>query len=514
MIILLATITSAFVLGYFIRWLVAEGKVASAKKRAAEIISEAEKEAELKRQSLLLEAKNQFIESKTRLEREITHRKKKLDALEKRLSEREFELTRKIESLERREKECHKREKELLFQKQKLEEKERQLAQLIEEEKQKLAQIANVEPEQAKKMLLSLMESEIRADAAVLIRNIINEARETAEQKAKEIIALAMQKCALDHNTEILVSVVNLPNEEIKGRIIGREGRNIRAFESATGCNIIVDDTPEAVVISGFDPIRREIARISLERLIRDGRIHPARIEETVEKVKKELNESILETAKETAFELGIHDLHPELLSLLGRLKYRTSYGQNVLQHSKEVAYLAGAIASELGLDSQLCRRAGLLHDIGKAVSHEMEGPHANISATLAKKYGERQEIVDALAGHHGEVENQTIEAVIIQVADAISGARPGARRETLESYIKRLEKLEEIAKSFAGVANSYAISAGRELRVFVKPDHIDDAGAAKLAYDISKKIEQEIQYPGQIKVTVIRETRVIEYAK
>ncbi|MCX7919800.1 MAG: ribonuclease Y [bacterium] len=503
-----------FCIGYFFRKITSESRIASAKKLAEEIIKEAEKEATVKRESALLEAKEKMLEARTKFEREANERKGKLDSLERRLTERELSLNRRIESFEKREREVLEKEKDITNRERKITEKERQLATLIEEQKRKLEQVSGLTVDQAKKLLLSTLESEVRADAAMLIRSIENEARETAEKKAREIITLAIQKTASDHTAETTVSVVELPNEETKGRIIGREGRNIRALESATGVTLIVDDTPEAVVLSSFDPIRREIAKVALERLINDGRIHPARIEEVVEKVKQEIKNTIHEAGKQAAFEVGIHDLHIELINLLGRLKYRSSYGQNVLQHSKEVAWLAGVMCSELGVESGICKRAGLLHDIGKAVDHEVEGPHAIIGAELAKKYNEKPEVISAILGHHGEVEQQTMESIIVQAADAISSARPGARRETLEGYIKRLEKLEEIADSFSGVAKAYALQAGREIRVIVEPEQVNDVHAAKLARDISKQIEKELQYPGQIKVTVVREVRAVEYAK
>ncbi|MFB3896140.1 MAG: ribonuclease Y [bacterium] len=500
--------------GYYLRKISAESRIASAKKLAEEIIREAEKEAEVKREAALLEAKEKMLDARTKFEREANERKSKLDGLERRLNDRETTLNRRMETFDKKDREISDKEKDLTNRDRKLSEKERQLSLALEEQKRKLEQVSGLTVEQAKKLLLTTLESEIRGDAAMLIRNIENEARETAEKKAREIITLAIQKTASDHTAETTVSVVELPNEETKGRIIGREGRNIRALESATGVTLIVDDTPEAVVLSSFDPIRREIAKVALERLISDGRIHPARIEEVVEKVKHEIAETIHEAGKQTAFDTGVHDLHPELVNLLGRLKYRSSYGQNVLQHSKEVAWLAGVMCSELGIDPASCKRAGLLHDIGKAVDHEVEGPHANIGAELARKYNEKPAIISGILGHHGEVDQQTIESIIVQAADAISSSRPGARRETLEGYVKRLEKLEEIADSFSGVAKAYALQAGREIRVMVEPEQVNDIGSAKLARDISKQIEKELQYPGQIKVTVVREIRAVEYAK
>lgn len=513
-IIGIVVIAISFLVGYFSRKITSESRIASAKKLAEEIIREAEKEAEVKRESALLDAKEKMLDARSKFEREANERKSKLDALERRLNDRETTLNRRMETFDKKDREVSDKEKDLANRERKLGEKERQLTVALEEQKRKLEQVSGLTIEQAKKLLLATLESEVRTDAAILIRNIESEARENAEKKAREIITLAIQKTASDHTAETTVSVVELPNEETKGRIIGREGRNIRALESATGVTLIVDDTPEAVVLSSFDPIRREIAKVALERLISDGRIHPARIEEVVEKVKQEITETIHEAGKQTMFDVGVHDLHPEIVNLLGRLKYRSSYGQNVLQHSKEVAWLAGVMCSELGLDPATCKRAGLLHDIGKAVDHEVEGPHANIGAELARKYNEKPVIISGILGHHGEVDQQTIESIIVQAADAISSSRPGARRETLEGYVKRLEKLEEIADSFSGVAKAYALQAGREIRVMVEPEQVNDIASAKLARDISKQIEKELQYPGQIKVTVVREIRAVEYAK
>ena len=420
---------------------------------------------------------------------------------------KEEAIDRKNESLERKEDTITKKSK-------KLDEKEALIDELYDKQLDELERLSGLTSDEAKELLLNDIKKEIARESAIMIKEMENKAKEEAEKKAREIISCAIQKCAADHVAESTVTVVALPNDEMKGRIIGREGRNIRTLETLTGIDLIIDDTPEAVVLSGFDPIRREVARIALEKLIIDGRIHPARIEEMVEKAKKEVDNVIREEGEQAAFETGIHGLHSELIKLLGRLKYRTSYGQNVLRHSIEVAHLAGIMAAELGADVKVAKRAGLLHDIGKAVDHEVEGPHVDIGVDLARRYKESKEILHAIAAHHGDIEPETVEAVLVQAADAISAARPGARRETLEAYIKRLEKLEEIANSFEGIEKSYAVQAGRELRIMVRPENVRDDEIIHTAREIVKKIESELDYPGQIKVNVIRETRAIEYAK
>lgn len=485
----------------------AEAEIGSAEQEAERIISEAQKIAEAKKREVLLEAKEEIHKSRLELDREIKERRNEIQRLERRLVQKEEALDRKVESLEQKEELLNKKTKEIqeLYE-QTLETQRQQVAEL--------ERISGLSVDEAKEVLLKNVENEVKHEMAILIKDIEAKAKEEAEIRAKNIIAMAIQKCAADHVSEVTVSVVPLPNDEMKGRIIGREGRNIRTLETLTGIDLIIDDTPEAVILSGFDPIRREIARITLEKLILDVRIHPARIEEMVEKARKEVENTIRQEGENATFETGVHGLHPEIVRLLGKLKFRTSYGQNVLSHSIEVARLAGLMAAELGVDVNLAKRAGLLHDIGKAVDHEVEGSHVTIGADIAKKYKESNEVVNAIASHHGDVEATSIIAVLVQAADSISAARPGARRETLESYIKRLEKLEEIANSFDGVDKCFAIQAGREIRIMVKPEDVSDSDIALIARDIVKRIENELDYPGQIKVNVIRETRYIEYAK
>jgi len=511
----LSVLAMVFVLaGYYLRKYFSEKKIENAEAKVRYLLENAKRDAENRKKEMDLEAKELLYKLRQDFEKETRDRKEELSAIEKRLALKEENIERRVDILERKEEDIGKKEAALQQTETVIKQKDNQLTTLLAEEKQMLQKISSLSPEEARKLLLARLEEELVKERAILIRKMQDEVKETADKEAKEVLSLAIQRCATEHVVESTVSVVSLPNDEMKGRIIGREGRNIRALEMATGVDIIIDDTPEAVTISGFDVVRREIARLAIERLISDGRIHPGRIEEVVEKAKKEMEDKVREEGERAAFDMGIHNINPEVIKLLGKLKYRTSFGQNSLQHSKEVSYLMGIMASELGLDFKLARRVGLLHDIGKAVDQQIEGTHAKIGADLAKKYGESPEIINAIEAHHEEAESKSIYGVLAIAADAISAARPGARRETLESYVKRLEKLESIATVFKGVEKAFAIQAGREIRVIVQPEKISDADAVILSRDIRKKIEEGMEYPGQIKVTVIRETRAIEYAK
>jgi len=491
-----------------------KGKLREAERQASEILKEAERQAEIKRKEASLQAKEEAYRIKAEVEREMAQKREELLRLEKRLQQRENNIDKRVDLLDAKEAELERKEGELKAREQRVQEKERQYEELLQEERQRLEHLSGVTAEEAKKLLMERMEEEAKYEAAKRIKEIEDELREQATKRAQEIIALAVQRYAGEYVAEKTVSLVNLPAEEMKGRIIGREGRNIRAFEAATGVDLIIDDTPEAVIVSSFNPVRREVARLALERLVSDGRIHPARIEEVVSQVEEEIEQSIKEAGNQAAFDLGIHDLHPELIKLVGRLRYRTSYGQNVYQHSLEVAFLCGIMAAELNLNVKQAKRAGLLHDIGKAVDHEVEGGHAAIGAELARKYGESEEIIRAIAAHHDEPSPDNLLAVLVQAADALSGARPGARREMYETYVKRLQDLERIGRSFPGVEKAYAIQAGREVRVIVYSDRVSDEEALMLSREVAKKIEKELHYPGQIKVTVIREVRAVDYAK
>ncbi len=493
--------------GYWLRKATAETKIRSAEEAAKRILEEARKDADAIKREALVEAREEIHRLRSELDRETRERRAELQRTERRLVQREEMVDRKMDNLERRQEALARREKEL-------ERLQAELERLQLRQQQELERISGLSSEEAREMLLASLREELKHETARAIKEAEAQARAEADKRAREIISLAIQRCAADHVAETTVSVVELPNDEMKGRIIGREGRNIRTFETLTGIDLIIDDTPEAVILSGFDPIRREVARITLEKLVADGRIHPARIEEMVEKARKEVEAQIRQEGERAALEAGVHGLHPELIRLLGRLKFRTSYGQNVLKHSLEVALLASAMAQELGCNAAVAKRAGLLHDIGKAADSELEGSHVAVGVSLLKKYKESPRVIAAMEAHHGDVEPASVEAVLVAAADALSAARPGARRETLEAYIKRLQKLEEIASSFQGVDKAYAIQAGRELRIIVKPEQVDDLMAARMAREIVERIEREVDYPGQIKVTVIRETRAVDYAR
>ena len=510
-LIIVAAVLISLVIGIFvgmaIRKKIAESKIEGAEKEAKRLVELAKIEAENLKKEEIFKAKEEIMNARTELDQEIKERRGEIQKQESRIIQKEENLEKRADNFE-------KKERELDQEEVALKEKEKELEELHEKQMEVLQQVAKLTQEEAKVQLLKAVEQEITTEKATLIRELEQKSKEEAGKNAREVISYAIQKCAADHSAETTVSIVALPSDDIKGRIIGREGRNIKALETATGIDLIIDDTPEAVILSGFDPLRREVARIALEKLIEDGRIHPAKIEEMVEKAKEELSETIKEEGERAVLESGVIGLNPELVKLIGKLKYRTSYGQNVLNHSIEVSNLARIMAEELGLDPKLARRAGLLHDIGKALDHDMEGTHVQIGVDILKKFKENPLVINAVEAHHGDVEPQTLEAVLVQAADAISASRPGARRETLEAYIKRLENLESIADSFDGVEKSFAIQAGREIRILVKPEKISDDQMTLLARDVSKKIEEEMDYPGQIKVNVIRETRVVDYAK
>ncbi len=496
-----------FRMGISYRKKIAEAEIGGAEQEAKKIVSEAAVAAENKKREVLIEAKEEAHKMRIEFDKEMKEQRSEQQRAERRLQQKEESLDKKVEQLE-------KKDEALNLKSKQVDEKLADLDKVHEQQMEELRKISGMSQEEAKAQLLNNLESEIKHEAAIMAKEIQDKAKEEADKKAREIVAGAIQRCAADHSAETTVSVVNLPNDDMKGRIIGREGRNIRALETLTGVDLIIDDTPEAVILSGFDPVRREVARMTLERLITDGRIHPARIEETVERCRKEVDAIIKQEGEHATFETGVHGLHPEVVKLIGRLRYRTSYGQNVLKHSIEVAHLAGIMAGELGEDIAVAKRAGLLHDLGKSIDHEVEGSHAVIGADFAKKYKENDVIVHAIAAHHGDVQPTSVIDCLVQAADSISAARPGARRENLETYIKRLEKLEEIANSFNGVDKSFAIQAGREVRIMVKPDVVNDESTVLMARDIVKKIESEMEYPGQIKVNVIREVRSVDFAK
>ena len=496
-----------FLIGMLYRKKVAEREIGSAETEATRIINEAIKGGENKKREMLVEAKEEIHKSRTEYEKEVKERRADLQKQERRLQQKEESLDKKLDAFERKEDDLRRRQANIAATQDEVE-------MIKKSQLETLEKLSGLTQEEAKNHLLKNLENECKHDAALKIKEIETNLKDNADQLAREIISIAIQRCAADHAAETTVSVVALPNDEMKGRIIGREGRNIRAIETLTGCDLIIDDTPEAITLSSFDPVRREVARIALEKRIQDGRIHPARIEEMVAKAQKEVNATIKAEGERAVFETNIHGLHPELIKLLGRMKYRTSYGQNVLNHSIEVSHIAGLLAAELGVDVATAKRAGLLHDIGKAIDHEVEGSHVTIGVNIARKYKESEEVIHAIEAHHGDVEAHTVVACLVQAADAISAARPGARRENIENYVKRLEKLEEVTKSFPGIANCFAIQAGREIRIMVKPEEVSEDQMVLLARDIAKKIEDELTYPGQIKVNLLRETKAIDYAK
>ena len=507
LVLAIASGVISFRLGISYRKKIAEAEIGGAEAEAKRIVDEATKKAEDKKRESLLSAKEEIIKNRNEAEKELKERRVEISRQERRLQQKEEALDKKTESLEKKDETLNKKIKEADEEKEKI-------AGIHKAQIEMLERLSGLTAEEAKEYLLRNVEDEVRHEAAIMIKEIETQAKEEADKRAKNIISAGIQRCAADHVAETTVSVVSLPNDEMKGRIIGREGRNIRTLETLTGIDLIIDDTPEAVILSGFDPIRREVARVALEKLITDGRIHPSRIEEMVERAKKEVDATIKQEGEQATFDTGVHGLHPEIIKLLGKLKFRTSYGQNVLKHSIEVAHVAGIMAGELGVDVAMAKRAGLLHDIGKAVDHEIEGSHISIGVDIAKKYNENKDVIHAIEAHHGDVEAKTIIACLVQAADAVSAARPGARRENIEAYIKRLQQLEEIATSFAGVEKSYAIQAGREVRIMVKPEEIGDGDMEFVAREIVKKIESELEYPGQIKINLIRETRTTDYAK
>jgi len=509
-----AGILGGVLLSVIVGRLVGSGLLGRARREAAQLITDAEREAASIIKDANTTIKEQSVELRAQVEREAREMRKELVALEKRIIGKEEAVEKRVEALDKKSSELTSKERELTERERAVGKERERISELVAEQMTQLEAISGMTADQARKAIFAQLETEVKRDSALRLKKIEDELTENSEKKARWVIGEALQRCAADHVADTTVSVVALPNDEMKGRIIGREGRNIRALESATGINIIIDDTPEAVILSGFDPVRREVARVALERLIQDGRIHPARIEEIVAKVNDEIQKNIKEMGEQACLEVDVHGLHPEVVKLLGRLHYRTSYGQNVLQHSKEVCHLAGIMAAEIGVNVPLTKRAGLIHDIGKAVNHEVEGSHAIIGHDFAKRYGESPVVVSAIGAHHNEIPQEEIIGVLVQAADALSAARPGARRETVESYIKRLEQLEALADGFAGVEKSYAIQAGREIRVVVYPDKVSDAEASQLSRDVARKVESELVYPGQIKVTVVRETRAVETAK